>query len=110
MKLSVTSPPSLGRSLANTQPVQMKICQDLLLLDRSNILLNSGFRTIHSGFKTSVKAFNHVRGSGELGIRQDSVKMIPEIQGICECHPQSSPHCPQWLSQVGLLKMNKYNH
>ena len=80
MKLSVTSPPSLGRSLANTQPVQMKICQDLLLLDRSNILLNTGFRTIHSGFKTSVKAFNHVRGSGELGIRQDSVKIIPEIK------------------------------
>ena len=56
----MASPSPLGGCLTNTQPVDMEVCNDLLLLDSSHILLN------------------HVRGSRELRIPNDSGEMVPE--------------------------------
>ena len=72
----MASPSPLGGCLTNTQPVDMEVCNDLL--DSSHILLNRGLWAMHSGFKSSVKALNHVRGSRELRIPNDSGEMVPE--------------------------------
>ena len=70
MKLIVTSPPSLGRSLANTQPVQTKMFQDLLLLDRQILLSSEIFRscraTILNWLVTAFEAVVLIALNGQL--------------------------------------------
>ena len=81
----------------------MEIGDDLLLLDRSNILLNRGFRTVHSDFETSVKTLHHVRGSEELRIPQNFSKVVPEPYRICGRHPHLIVHGD--CTKVSLLEI-----
>ena len=80
----MASPSPLGGCLTNTQPVDVEVSNDLLLLDSSHILLNRGLWAMHSGFKSSVKALNHVRGSRELRIPNDSGEMLRCLLHGCE--------------------------
>ena len=57
----MASPSPLGGCLTNTQPVDMEVCFGRCTRD-----LNP------------VKALNHVRGSRELRIPNDSGEMVPE--------------------------------
>ena len=86
----------------------MEFSDDLLLLDRSNILLNRGFPTVQSNFETSVKALHHVRGSGELRIPQNFVKVVPEPYRIGGRHPHLIVHGD--CTKVSLLEIINHTH
>ena len=55
-----------------------------------------------------MKALHHVRGSGELRIPQNSVKVVPEPYRICGRHPHLIVHGD--CTKVSLLEIINHTH
>ena len=72
--------PPLGGRLSHAKPVNMKVSDDLLLPNCSEIFLHRWLGSVHSCPKTTMKTFYHVGGSRKLRIIENPGIVIPELQ------------------------------
>ena len=93
------------KSFAGVLPTgNLKVSNDLLFFNSSHILLNRGLRAMHSGFKSSVKALNHVRRYTVLGAppgRLEGRILFPGVDVSIRVYPISSLFLGQLTSTDG---------